>query len=286
MRDRLCDDISVDLLKNGYTVKVLESGSFDILARDESILLIKILSDANSISPEYAQDMKRIASYLRGVPLIIAERAGTELQDNVIYSRQGIKTLNKMTFEKCLRKSYPVIKSTKAGTIASISGKTLKTKREEKGYSLTDLARKLGVSKRMITKYEKGESEITLKKAHKLYDLFGESVFEEIRVFEQTKCTNSSCSTKISKKYLQLGFEASETPKSAFDVIAKKEKDIILTEVGDEAGQYLKPLARLLEVDKLVIYQKKKPKDLPSIKKEEFFEFDDSKELLKFLRRF
>jgi predicted transcriptional regulator len=50
MKQGLLEKTCICLLQQGYTVKSLTSSCFDILARREDIiLLIKVLEDANSI---------------------------------------------------------------------------------------------------------------------------------------------------------------------------------------------------------------------------------------------
>ncbi|MBW2971300.1 helix-turn-helix domain-containing protein [Candidatus Woesearchaeota archaeon] len=286
MKSNLIDEVSVFLLKRGYTVKAMKSGCFDILARKEQILMLKVVQDANSVTSDMAEDMKKLAGFLAAVPLIVAEKAGHELADNIVYTRYDVYTMNTVTLMNCVKRRLPIIKSTQAGYTAQLCGDELHEQRVEHGMSLNELAKKLGVSARMITKYEKGESEVTLKKALKLYDLFGNGVFEHIDIFSSMLAKPGSGKTEISKKYLELGFEAADTRRAPFDVIAKKDKDIILTEVGDKTSPHLLPWARLLEVDKLVIFKEKKPKNLPALSKDEFLEYEKSKELLKFLREF
>jgi len=69
-------------------------------------------------------------------------------------------------------------------------------------------------------------------------------------------------------------------------VIAKKDNEIILTEVGDKKHGKLHSIARLLDTDNLVIFNKKKPKDIPAVTKEEFLSFEKAKELIKFVKEF
>jgi len=100
MKSKLIEKLSLYLLKKGFTIKILTRTCFDMLARKETrILLIKILEDANSISEEYARQMNHIASYVTASPLIIAEKAGNKIYDNIVYSRFGIYTLNFNTFK-------------------------------------------------------------------------------------------------------------------------------------------------------------------------------------------
>jgi len=287
MKPGTLEKVSIYLLKKGYTLKSLTRTAFDILARKDSrILLIKILEDANSISEEYSKQMNHIASYIAASPLIIAEKAGAKLYDNIIYLRSGIYTLNFNTFRNSVENKFPFIKSDHAGPTAHILGDRIKKIREEQGISLGDISSKMGVTKKMIQKYEKGESDVTVNKALKIYDIFGHAVFDKINIFETPSKEKIDTKSDIGKKYSGLGFEAIDTKKVPFDIIAKKDKEIVLTKIGDKANPQLQSLSRLLDADGLTIYRKKKPKDIPALTKKEFMEFEKARELIKFLKEF
>lgn len=287
MKQNLLDRINIFLLKKGFTIKNLTRTCFDILARkNEQILLIKVLEDANSISKQYTEEMISIASYINASPLIIAEKAGARLEENIVYSRFDIYTLNFSTFLSCINNKFPFIKRSQAGLIASIVGKKLREKREELGYSLNALSKKIGVTSRMMMKYENEDSEITINKAMKLYDIFGHQVFDEVNIFSRKSSPQSRFETTVSKKYVELGFDATETKKTPFDIIARKDNELILTEVSDKVNPQMQSLSKLLDADNLVIFRKKKPKNMPSMTKKEFMDFDESNELVKFLKEF
>lgn len=287
MRQALLNNINLFLLNSGFTIKNLSRSCFDILARRKyQILLIKVLEDANSISRQYTEAMLTVASYIDASPLIITEKAGDKLDDNIVYSRFSIYTLNFRTFLSCLNNKFPFVKRSKAGLTASISGDKLKQKREESGYSLNALSKKIGVTSRMVTKYENGNSEVTINKAMKIYDLFGDKVFNEVNIFVKFDQPMSRFETEVSRKYVELGFEATETKKTPFDIISRKEDELILTEVSDKVNPQMESLSKLLDADNLVIFDKKKPKNIPSMTKEEFMDFDKANELVKFLKEF
>ncbi len=286
MKQTLLDRINIFLLKKGFTIKNLTRTCFDILARrNEQILLIKVLEDANSISKQFTEEMISIASYINASPLVIAEKAGTKLEDSIVYSRFDIYTLNFNTFLSCISNKFPFIKRSQAGLTASIVGKKLKEKREELGYSLNALSKKIGVTSRMITKYENENSEVTVNRAMKLYDLFGHQIFNEVNVFVQHDL-QSKFETEVSRKYIELGFDATETKKTPFDIIAKKDNELILTEVSDNVNPQMQSLSKLLDADNLIIFRKKKPKNMPSMTKKEFMDFEESNELVRFLKEF
>ena len=287
MKNNLIEKIAVFLLKDSFTVKSLTRNCFDMLARKQDrILLIKILEDANSVSKQYIDEMGTIAAYIGATPIIISEKAGKKLDDNVLYTRFNMYTLNFITFVNSIKNKFPFIKRTQAGLTASIDGSKLRKKREEKGFSLNSLSKRVGVTKRMITRYENESSEITITKAMKIYDLFGGEVFNSIDIFNKKSGIESNYHSDLSKKYIDLGFEAAETRKSPFDIIARKDEELILTDIGDKPKPDFSSLSKLLDADNLVIFKKKKPKDVPAVTKEEFLEFHKANQLIKFLKEF
>ncbi len=287
MKQSLLEQVSIYLLKQGFTIKSLTRTCFDVLARKEdAILLIKILEDANAVSEEYTLEMNKISSYVGGSPLIIAEKAGDKLQENIVYSRFGIYTLNFNTFKNSIENKFPFVKRDHSGIKAQIIGDKLKELREREGISLNEIARKVGVSKRMVQKYETGESEVSVNKALRLYKVLGHSVFEKINIFKHGGEVMHKGKSDVSKKYYDLGFNAFETHKVPFDIIAKREKELILTRVGDKERPELDSLSKLVDADKLVIFDKKKPKQIPALTKKEFMDFEKARELIKFLKEF
>jgi len=284
MKPELLDKTGIFLLKKGFTVKTLTRTCFDIVARKQSnILFLKILEDANSISPEYAEQMVKVAHFFAGAPLIIAEKATSKLLDSVVYSRLGIYTLNLSTFKDCINNKFPFIVRDQAGLKAFINGESLRKRIEEERLSLSGLAKKLGVSTSMIHRYENGSS-ITVKKAMRLYGLLGPGVFGKINIFQPINFEISSPSDDITGKYQELGFKAEKASKVPFDVMAKKEDNMILTEVGDKAKPEFQSLGKLIDADNLMIFKKRKPKDIPSLTKEEFMDFEKAHELIRFIK--
>lgn len=305
MKHSLMDQVGVLLLRHGYTLKSLTRSSFDIVARkDTQVLLIKVLEDANSITEEYASSMKNLSSYIDSSPVIVAEKAGHKLEDGVVYSRFGVYTCNYSTFSSCLDSRFPIIISTKAGFAASVVGEKLRRQREESGYSLGSLSRKVGVSKRMIAKYETNAADVSLRSAISLNKLFGSAIFNKVDVFSVAKGTVSGKPSVIVRKYGELGFRAADTKKAPFDVVAKleKEKELIFTEVKDRRSKdlnpQLEPMQQLLGADALIIFDKKadyessyryvqkNKKKLPSLEKRDFLDIKSARELIRFLREF
>ena len=291
-RNGMIDELCMLLLKQGYALKCVSRSCFDIIARGpKTTLLLKVLQDVNALSADGVAEMKRVASMVKAVPLVIGETAGRKLEDGVVYMRIGMYTLSLGTFEEALNGDHPMLLSTSAGVTFSISGERLRTRREEHGFSRKDLSRRLGVSPKMVDKYESDASAVNVAKGMRIYDLFGEDVFNPINLFEfvtEVQPRLPELSSDIAVKYFELGFEVVEVKRVPFDLLARNEHEIIFTELGDTVKPEMQSLAKLIDADNLLIFEKRKPKDkdLPSMKREEFMEIDKAKELVKFLKEF
>jgi len=287
MQMQLVESASLALLNEGCIVKTL-SGPFEIIARDSKrILFVKVLEDANSISEEQAAEFRKISSCLNVPVVIVANKAGSKLEDGVVYERFGITTMNLKTLRSCLRSDAPVIMRSKAGLTAEIDPVRLRQERLARGISLGRMAEYLGVSKRMVVEYEAGTSRITLSRAEALYSIFGDSVFRKEGIKSEAGTQYPEGRSVFARKYSSLGFSAFETKRMPFDLIAKRDrKRVILTKVGDRPSPVLTGISRLIGAFRLAIVGKDKPKDIPSLTRKEFMEFEDAKELLKFIEDF
>ncbi len=308
----LLDEVIVLLFKHGFVVKQLKR-TFDILAsKEDKILLIKVLVDGDSINKECALQLLTLSSYLKAQPLIIAlnKRQGSPLLDEVLYSRFGIPMINIETFKLLLLGRPIFLRSTNAGVIALVDGNKLRRKRQELRMSVQELCRKVGVTRRMIHKYELSNSQITLPRARRLYKLFGPDVFMSIQInTNQSASLKKGLGTNLSgnlsgnyagekrekresiftRKYKELGFEATDTKNLPFKVIAKHDENIILTEIGDTNKPRTTLLSKLLNVSNLLIFKKKKPREtrgVPTISKKEFLELERARELLELIRSY
>jgi len=119
----------------------------------------------------------------------------------------------------------------------------------------------------------------------KIYETFG-NIFSDLNPFDKKYEIKENISNEFGEKYSKLGFKVSDFSKAPFNIAAKKSDEIILTKVGDNFNERLVELAELLDVDDLVIFTKKKPKDVPALKKDEFLEIEKARELIKIIKEF
>ncbi len=161
-----------------------EEYCFDILARRRNdLLVIKVVNDANKITPTAAQGMKRISKFFGALPIIIAnEIDGSEIEDDIVYSKFNIPVLNEETFEKMLRENAPLIYVTKGGIYVKLNSSKLRKSREALGLTRGDFARLLGTSRKTIINYEHGLYDATIFVAAKIEEIIGIEVFEKLSI--------------------------------------------------------------------------------------------------------
>lgn len=158
--------------------------SFDLIAkRGDNLVIIKVASHIDSVSADIAWDLNLIARHLEATPLIVGERArDTDLERGVVYIRYGLFALSPETlYDYFVEGLSPMVYASPGGLYVKIKGDLLREVRERSRMSLGDLASRLGVSRRTISKYESGMG-TTLDVAIKLEDLFNAPLVETIEL--------------------------------------------------------------------------------------------------------
>lgn len=286
MRQQLLRKTQQLLATHGYAVQGLHASSFDILAQKGSQLLaVKVLADANALTAAHAAELRAFAAALTAAPLVIAERAGGILDPDVVAVRHGLFTVTHVTFAHALAAQPLLFLRSSAGITAQIDGAHLRSARQSLGLSLADVAERIGVSRTMAAQYE-GGAHIIAQRAVRLADLLDRQVLAPVSLFSPSSGALPAPTTPIGQKYLTLGFSAIEMHRLPFDIVARRQGEIILTEVGDRYRQSLSPLSALLQADSLVIFDRHKPKDVPALQREEFLDMEGPQELIRFVKTY
>jgi putative transcriptional regulator len=184
-QDRSLQLVTSVMITAGFEVSErfsLRPRSFDLIARrNGTMLVIKVVSHIDSVSEDVASDLEIIACHLRGIPLIIGERArDAELERGAVYIRYGIYAVSVSTlYDFFVEKIPPLVYASPGGLYVNINGEVLHDMRERRGMSLGDLGHLLGVSRRTISKYESGMG-TTLDVAFRIEEVFDAGMVESI----------------------------------------------------------------------------------------------------------
>ncbi len=149
------------------------------------VALHQVATNIDTVTEEQAEDLKRLSRFFRASPLIVGVKTkNTELEEGgVVYERFGIYALRPETlYDILVENELPAIFAERGGFYVRINGELLRELREKHGYSVNELARILGVSRKSLINYERGEQAVSLEVAVRLEELFDEPLAEPIDV--------------------------------------------------------------------------------------------------------
>lgn len=259
-RSELYDCVTETLRRSNFEISercVLRSTCFDIFARKEVLLLlIKILTNIDSMNQCSAREMRWIASILSASPLVIGRRTRVaEMEEGLVYERFGVPAINPETMESILVNNiFPIIFSSRGGYYVKINGELLRKIRRERGLSLGDVAEQIGVSRRTIYNYENNIAGATFDTALKLEDFLDKSLAMPLNIFEIPKEIEEqeppSCGEgekSILERLSSIGLQVYPVKKAPFSALTVEEEKVMLTEVARMRLRNLTIRAKLLK---------------------------------------
>jgi len=160
--------------------------SFDIVARrGDDVLLVKILGNIDAFDATTGEEMRRLGAYLAATPMVVGlNTRDEELERGVVYFRHGVPVLSPDTaLDLFVEEVPPLIYAAPGGLYVNIDGDVLADEREDRGWSLGQLADELGVSRRTVSKYEDGMN-ASIEVAARLEELFSDDLTSPVEVLE------------------------------------------------------------------------------------------------------
>ncbi len=236
MQALLMSNVVKLLRKGGYSLLELvetKPRCFDIIAKKgEQILLIKVLYNVDSMKMETAEEMRKIAKLLNATALVIGERFKFDfLERRVVYTRYNLPVINLATFYDYLRGELPYIYSAPGGYYVKLDAEKLRKIREVRGITIGDVARMLGVSKRMVKNYEEG-ADASVDIAMKIEEVFGDVVkkidFSEFFSEEGEEIESEEDEDEVVGKLREIGIAIYTVKHTPFDAISKFEEREVL----------------------------------------------------------
>jgi putative transcriptional regulator len=246
-REELISRIRETLGKSGFFVSDphnIRSISFDIIARrDKELLIIKALSNIDSLSSDDAEELRILASALTGSPMVIGLHSSSgKLDGGILYSRFGIPIISEETFhEHMLEGVPPFVYAAPGGLYVRLDGESLRRIRQEKNISLGMLAEIAGVSRKAIQMYESGMGAM-IEIAAKIEEYLNEPIVMPLNPFSYTKEMARTLRTFDDFKGLnrdvfemlkEIGYSVVPTIRCPFDALASEEDVLLLTGIED-----------------------------------------------------
>ncbi len=306
-REELLTRLRETLAKAGFFISDphnIRSISFDIIARrDKELLIIKALSNIDSLSGDDAEVLRILATTLGGSPMVIGLHSSSAKLDNgILYSRFGIPIISEATFhEHMLEGVPPFVYAAPGGLYVRLDGELLRKIREDRNISLGMLAEIAGVSRKAIQMYESGMGAM-VEIAAKLEEYLNEpivvplnpfsytlEVAKTLRTFDEFKGLNRD----VFEMLKEIGYSVTPTIRCPFDALASEQDVLLLTGVEEDLkmmasrARVVGNISRVTE-KKSVIFVKQETstesiEGTPLITKDELRRADDADDVLELI---
>lgn len=291
--DSVYQDVIKTIKQHNFKYVIIErpyspdERSIDLLAWSEEDqnkkLHLKITVDLDFLGGDELKDIIGMYQKADSKPLIVCEYdRKIDLQDEVIYTKEGVPAVNTKTLQSALSGSNELyIISKKGDYIVRISGEKLRKKREEMGLSLGTVASKLGVTRKAVYEYERNTFGVRIELAEKLIEHFGEDITSPYDIFSDEYLTaikfkqiRTQPDNKIEENIFNLmskeGIAFYHAKKMFVDVIARADKDIILLGIEhskstlgiEDKAEELSKIKGLKNVKKVVIASQHKAENM------------------------
>ena len=246
-RSALVGNVTAMLEDAGFAVSercAIRPKSFDIAARrNDDLILVKILANIDAFNEATGHEMRRLGTYLQATPLVIGLRSRDEdLKPDVVYFRHGVPVFSPDTaYNLFIEDVPPLIYAAPGGLYVNIDGDLLADERQDRDWSLGQLANELGVSRRTVSKYEDGMN-ASVEVAMALEDIFNAPLTSPVDVLEGADDVHESEATpedpeadpddeQVVAVFTRAGYSVHPTVRSPFTAVSEDEddSDVILT---------------------------------------------------------
>jgi putative transcriptional regulator len=246
-RAELIDSVRTILTRAGFYVSELCSirpVGFDLVARrDNSLLIIKVLSNVDALSEEVARELRVLSSLLRGSPLLIGDRSGLRLlETDVVYDRFGLPTISPETLHHHLLDGLQLtVYAAPGGFYVKLDTEKLIRLRREANLSLGLFARSVKVSRRMVRMYEDGMN-ARVEVAIRIEDMLGEPISIPLDVLQPKQSSQETVSSsegdlgslqnfqrQIFTILREVGYQIIPMERCPFEAVSKDKDKILLT---------------------------------------------------------
>jgi putative transcriptional regulator len=267
-RDELIEAVRSVLAKSGFFVSrplAMRGISFDVVARrDDTLLIIKILSNVDAFSKDNAEEMLTLGEALGASPLLVGERSGSgELDESIVYSRFGVPIISLTTLiDHLLEGVPPFIFAAPGGLYVKLDSNLMKRLREERSISLGTLAEIAGVSRRTIQMYENGMGAM-IDVAIRLEEFLNQPIVVPVNPFQHCAAAkpkdkepapppaSDMFGTEVFQQLKRMGFSILPITRCPFEALSKDRHIIILTGLGRDDGKLKEKAMAVSDISKV-----------------------------------
>ncbi|MFX1516024.1 MAG: helix-turn-helix domain-containing protein [Promethearchaeota archaeon] len=238
-KKKLVTQTKNEFKKAGYALwtENFHSSAFDFIAQKNNLMskipnpqkiITKVVVDLDFFKRQTSIDLQLISKLISGVPLIISHTATQKhIKKGTLYRRHNISAISLKTLQMFLQyekglESARISKFTHRGGIyVNLSKEKFKERRSQLQLDMTILAKKVGISRQSLYKYEKGESFPKTKYFKILCEILGNNLDVPIDILENQ--FKDICQRTL-EDYMQ---PRSQLQKEITNYLADKEFDVL-----------------------------------------------------------
>jgi len=226
----LLNQITKSLVEKGYKTFITQ-GCFDVAARRECLLLLKTLINIDGLTRKQALSLRTIAYFLSAYPLVISIKNNKyKLDDNVIYSRFSLPVLTPKLFDSVITEEISVIQSAKGRHTVEIDVVTLREKRKELNYTIEELAKLIGISKKALYEIENKRVLPSIKTVKKLENELKVNLRMPYSIQHPKPAhlePKNKFQKEVSREFTRIGIDNSPVYSAPFELVGKERFSMI-----------------------------------------------------------
>jgi putative transcriptional regulator len=291
----LINKIVSSLLKKRFKV-LTARGCFDIAAKKDSVLLLKVLVNIDGLEENQALSLKTISYFLQAYPFVVSLKTGRGFLDNkIVYSRFELPVVTPQLFESILIEDVFPVKSSKGKHTVAVETELLRKKRKELEFTLEGLSDIIGISKKALYEIENKRVNPTLDTAKKLESFLKIKIRlpYEMKSAEETHLkSEDEFQKKVSEEFSRMGIDNSAVYSAPFRIVGK-EKFSMITDLSKNTVRIkkeailVKKLSSIFSSIGFFVVKKSKEKsidNIPIVLESELPEIRSPKDLNKLIR--
>jgi len=151
-------------------------------------VIVKVTDNIDELSNIEFNDLRRASKAYYASPIIIGNRTKDgKLEDDVVVKKRDVNIVSLELFRRILlHGEKPLVYFFKGNYLVRIDPVKFRGKREEElGLSLGELAEILGVTRKAVYEYERGNVDISITTALRIAEVMGEDIFSPIDILNE-----------------------------------------------------------------------------------------------------
>jgi len=293
----LVDRIVNSLLKRGFEV-FLTRGCFDIATKRDKLILIKCLTNIDGLNQEHAKSLRSISYFLSAHPFVISVRNNRNfLANDMIYSRFELPVVTLEMFERVIEEEAYKTMSAKGRHAVEIDELALRTKRNELNFTLDELSKLVGISKKAMYEIENkrtNPTEHTATKLERTLKIKLRKIYQP-QPAEKSEVQPANALQRIVNKELdRMGVENTSVRHAPFEIVGRG-KYTFMTGLSKNTRKMkriagpVKKISTLVESSAFFVSKKSREKTvegLPILLEQDLSEIESEKELKKLIEEY